>query len=435
MKTVNYTDVLERIHSYQRHGSRLGLERMSVLMDLLGNPQDRMKIIHVGGTNGKGSVCRYLASVLSENGYKVGLYTSPYLERFTERIEYDGEEISKDDLVECSLTVFNEAEKMVKMGHDSPTEFELITAIGFVYFGRLPMDFLILEVGLGGRGDSTNIIKQPLAAVITSISLDHVDVLGNTTEKIAFEKAGIIKNGGLVISNVKDTPAAAVIRNTATGKGCEFYDVTRIRYFDVEKSLNGYSFSVALKKHETVRVSLSMVGMHQVENAICALSVIEALVKGNIIKTDQKKILLGMKRGRQAGRLEVLSQRPYIIIDGAHNEAGVQALSEVINEHFSGKKILLVAGVLKDKKVEGLLKCFSAINCKVIATEPDSNRSLPAKELCNMALDAGLECIDTCNLKDAFYYALKESKNYDLIIFSGSIYLIGRIREMYKDEL
>lgn len=435
MKTISYEDILDRIHSFQRHGSRLGLERMTVLMKLLGNPQDKMKIIHVAGTNGKGSVCRYLTSVLSANGYKVGLSTSPYLERFTERIEFDGKEISEDDLIECSLTVFKKIEKMIEMGYDSPTEFELITAIGFVYFSRRPMDYLVLEVGLGGRGDSTNIIKKPLATVFTSVSLDHIDVLGNTTREIAAEKAGIIKDGSPVISGVKDEPAAAVIRKTAEDKGCAFYDAGRIRCFNVAKSLEGYSFFLesGIVRHK--KICLSMAGMHQIENATLALCVIEVLAKGNIIKADPEKILSGMRNSRQAGRLEVLRERPYFIIDGAHNEAGVKALSKVINEHFPGNRVLLVAGVLADKKVDSLLAGFLGISCKMIATEPDSKRSLPAEKLCTLALDAGLDCIGFYNLRNAFYYALKESKNYDVIVFSGSIYLIGRIREMCKNEV
>ena len=164
---------------------------MAVLMDILGNPQDDMKVIHVAGTKRKGSVCRFLASMLKENGYRAGLYTSPYLERFTERIELDGIEISREDLADCASAVFNAVDIMLAEGCESPTEFELVTAIGFVYFSRKPIDILVLEVGLGGRGDSTNMIKAPLASVITSVSYDHMNVLGSTLEEIAAEKAGI----------------------------------------------------------------------------------------------------------------------------------------------------------------------------------------------------------------------------------------------------
>lgn len=438
MKLMNYEETLERIHGFQKYGSRLGLARMAVLMELLGNPQDEMKIIHVGGTNGKGSVCRYLASMLSENGYKAGLYTSPYLEQFTERIEFDGREISKDDLVGCAAIVFEQVDRMMAMGHESPTEFELVTAIGFVYFSRLPMDFLVLEVGLGGRGDSTNIIKDPLAAVITSISLDHMEVLGDDTGKIAAEKAGIIKNGCPVISNVRDEKAFAVIRDAAREKGCEFYDAASIRYFDVEKSLDGYSFSMESAGQAAAgpkRVSLSMIGMHQVENAVCALTVIEVLAKRDIIKVNEEKTLRGIRVARQAGRLEILRREPCVIIDGAHNEAGVFALSRVVNDHFPGKKILLVAGMLADKKVDRLLAGFASIPCDMIATEPDNPRKLPGEELCRLAIDAGCRCIESFPIKEAFRFALRESRSYDLVLFSGSIYLIGRIREMFRNEV
>ncbi len=221
---MNYNDTLDKIHEFRIFGSRLGLERISVLMDLLGNPQDNMKIIHVAGTNGKGSVCRYLASVLQENGYRTGLYTSPYLERFEECMEFDGREISEEDLISCAKEAFQAVNLMMAQGYESPTEFELITAIAFIYFNRMPMDILILEVGLGGRRDSTNIIRNPLVSVITSVSNDHLNVLGATLPEIAREKSGIIKAGSPVISNVEDAEAAKVIRERAREMGCLFYD-------------------------------------------------------------------------------------------------------------------------------------------------------------------------------------------------------------------
>ena len=313
---MNYEETIEKIHGFQKFGSRLGLERMTVLMDFLGNPQDRMKVIHVAGTNGKGSVCRYLASVLKENGYKVGLYTSPYLERFTERIEFDGKEISKEDLTDCAETVFRAVDKMLEAGCESPTEFELVTAIGFVYFHRMPMDILVLEVGLGGRGDSTNIIEAPLASVITSISYDHRNVLGNTLGEIAREKAGIIKTGSPVISNVDDPEAARVIREAAYERGCDFYDASQTKPMDVKKSLDGYSFKGFSFGGAPFPVELKMIGMHQVSNAICALTVIEVLAERGIINIDLEKVRKGMKGALQKGRLEILSREPLLIIDG-----------------------------------------------------------------------------------------------------------------------
>jgi dihydrofolate synthase / folylpolyglutamate synthase len=208
-------DPVSRIEAYQRFGSRLGLDRMARLMEGLGNPQDRLKVIHVAGTNGKGSVCRYIYEVLLASGYSAGLYTSPYLEDFRERIELDHEMIPMDELGRTADLVIAEAQKMVAEGMESPTEFEIVTAIAFVYFAEKMPDFVILEVGLGGRGDSTNIIKHPLVSVITSIGHDHMDRLGNTLSAIAAEKAGIIKPGVPVVISVEDKEAARVIARVA----------------------------------------------------------------------------------------------------------------------------------------------------------------------------------------------------------------------------
>jgi len=434
---LNYEVTIEKIHSFQKYGSRLGLERMTVLMDLLGNPQDQMKVIHVAGTNGKGSVCRYLASILQENGYKVGLYTSPYLERFTERIEFDGREISEEDLTECAAMVFDAVDRMLADGFESPTEFELVTAIGFVYFSRKPIDILVLEVGLGGRGDSTNIIKKPLASVITSISRDHMDVLGDTHASIAREKAGIIKSGCPVISNVEDPEASAVIREIARERGCYFYDSPQLKVRDIEKSLLGYSFAVSGGFHclgEPFQVELSMIGMHQVANAVCALSVIEVLGKRGIIEVRVENVQRGIKRAYQKGRLEILSKDPWIVIDGAHNEAGVKALARVTNEHFQGQRLLLVIGMLADKDVDRLVEEFCSISGDIAAAEPDNPRKLKAEELCLAVNRAGRDCIALGDWERTCHYIRREMHHYDVIIISGSLYLIGKVRGQFANE-
>lgn len=430
MNEINFEATLEKIHSFQKFGSRLGLERMQVLMDLLGNPQDTMKVIHVAGTNGKGSVCRYLATVLQENGYRVGLYTSPYLQRFTERIEYDGHEILEEDVVVCAEEVFLKVEEMISLGYESPTEFELVTAIGFVYFSRQPMDFLVLEVGLGGAGDSTNLIKHPIASVITSISFDHMEQLGDTLEKIAYEKAGIIKEGCPVIFNIHDAKARELVRRISEEKACEYYDVTKIPITDVTTSFDGYGFDM-----ESVgKIKLTMVGMHQVENGVCALTVIEVLKKGGIINIQPEKVREAMGRAIQAGRLEVLQRDPYLILDGAHNEAGVEALSQVIIEHFSGKKLLLVVGMLADKEADRLIAGYGQMKGDMITTEPDNPRRLSAELLCERVLATGRSCKSVGSWQSACDYVEVHKKEYDVIIFSGSLYLIGRVRERLSNE-
>lgn len=431
---MTYQETLDKIHSFQKFGSRLGLERMTRLMDLLGNPQNSMKIIHVAGTNGKGSVCRYLYSVLQENGYKTGLYTSPFLERFTERIEFNGAEISHEDLASSTEAVLEKVELMLAEGHESPTEFELITAIAFYYFAQKDMDFLVLEVGLGGIGDSTNIIDRPVASVITSISYDHMEQLGDTLEKIAAEKAGIIKPGVPVIFEVTDPKASKVIRDTAEEKGSSCFDVSSIPFQITKKSIDGYTFDTVIEGENYDDLFLSMVGMHQVANAICALTVIEVLKKNHILSVAREKIYAGMAFARQIGRFEVLRKDPFVIIDGAHNEAGAEALRIAIQEHFPGKKILMVIGMLADKKIDKLVETFGMITDEFIATEPDNPRKLSAENLCGQVVQSGKNCIAIEQAEDAWEYANQNLPSYDVIVFAGSLYLIGKVRRLIKNE-
>lgn len=430
---MTYQETLDRIHSFQRFGSKLGLERMSRLMEHLDNPQENMKVIHVGGTNGKGSVCRFLYSVLKENGYKIGLYTSPYLERFTERIECNGSEISKEDLIRYTKRVLEKVDVMLEEGMESPTEFELITAIAFLYFSEQNLDFLILEVGLGGSGDSTNVVSSPVVSVITSISYDHMEYLGDTLEKIAVEKAGIIKPGSLVIYSVEDKIASAAIKKIADTAGCNTYDVLSVSSQFAEKTIDGYTFDTEIEEEKYKRLRISMIGMHQIRNAICALTVINALQKECIIKIEKDKTYEGFLKAKQTGRFEILRRKPYMIIDGAHNEAGAASLAATVKELFAGCRILLVIGILTDKRIDIMLEKFREITREFVATEPDNPRSLAAADLCNEIHKAGMNGIVIKKPEEACEY-VENLTEYDVIVFAGSLYLIGEVREILNHE-
>lgn len=431
---MTYEETIDKIHSFGKFGSKLGLERMAKLMSLLGNPEHKMKIIHVAGTNGKGSVCRYLYSILQENGYKAGLYTSPYLERFTERIEFNGAEISPEDLTKYTEIVLEKAAEMVAQGDESPTEFELITAIGFLYFADRDMDFLLLEVGLGGTGDSTNVIKDPVAAVITSISYDHMEYLGDSLEKIAIEKSGIIKPGVPVIFSVKDEGAAAAIQGIARERGSQFYDVSAKPVDNLCKSVDGYTFDAVIEGKDYKDLAISMIGMHQVSNAVCALTVAEVLQEKGLLKLDREKVYGGMKKAKQTGRLEIIQKDPYIIIDGAHNEAGAEALAMAVKEHLPNHRILMVIGMLADKKIDGLIEQFGAIGTDFVATEPDNPRKLSAEALCKAVSDTGKNCIAIPDIEEACKYAGERLGEYDAVVFGGSLYLIGKVRGIVRNE-
>lgn len=435
-------NTIDKFKEFERFGSKLGLERMTKLMELLGDPQEGLKCIHVAGTNGKGSVCKYLYEALQENGYKTGLFTSPFLEVFNERIEFDRQFISDEDLKKCTDLVLEKIDIMIREGFDSPTEFEVITAVAFVYFKMKHADFVVLEVGLGGRGDSTNIINKPVACVITSISFDHMDRLGNTIEEIAAEKAGIIKEGVPLIVNVDRREAAKVIAKKAYEKNSVLHDVGKIKYAVTEQAIDGYKINSNIYGTDYSEVEIGMVGNHQARNLMTALVTLELLRKAEIIKVERSRLYQGLKKAKQIGRFELMNPKdseesgaPYIIIDGAHNEEGARALAETAKELLAGKKILMVTGMLRDKDTEKILDSFTEIAQDFVATEPDNPRKWAARELEEELKRRNKNCTAFESPEEACRFALQEKDKYEAVIFAGSLYLIGTIRGILKLEV
>lgn len=426
--------IIDRIHEFNRFGMVLGLDRMEELLRRLGNPQDDLKVIHVAGTNGKGSVSKYLEEGLSACGYKMGLYTSPYIETFNERIRYDGADISDEDLEYYGKKVVSAAEAMVADGLDSPTEFEVVTAIAFLYFADRQADITILEVGLGGIGDSTNVVKSPLASVITSISYDHMAQLGSSLAEIAVNKAGIIKTGCPVIANVPQRDAAKIIARKAYAMGSRLYDISGIRAAVSDETPFSQKVSMELYEKSYSDVEISMVGRHQAENLKTALATLEILRKSGAVKLDREALYEGLKRARQPGRFEVISEDPLVIIDGAHNEAGAQALQETMAQHFAGKKILLVAGILADKEIDSIVKFLTKITDHIIVTEPDNPRKLAAEKLAGHVADFGVAAEAVSDVEAAVHRAKELADGYDVILFAGSLYLIGDVRRLWRNE-
>lgn len=426
--------IIDRIHEFNRFGMVLGLDRMEELLRRLGNPQDDLKVIHVAGTNGKGSVSKYLEEGLSACGYKMGLYTSPYIETFNERIRYDGADISDEDLEYYGQKVVSAAEAMVADGLDSPTEFEVVTAIAFLYFAGRQADITILEVGLGGIGDSTNVVKSPLASVITSISYDHMAQLGSSLAEIAVNKAGIIKTGCPVIANVPQRDAAKIIARKAYAMGSRLYDISGIRAAVFDETPFSQKVSMELYEKSYSDVEISMVGRHQAENLKTALATLEILRKSGAVKLDREALYEGLKRARQPGRFEVISEDPLVIIDGAHNEAGAQALQETMAQHFAGKKILLVAGILADKEIDSIVKFLTKITDHIIVTEPDNPRKLAAEKLAEHVADFGAAAEVVSDVEAAVHRAKELADGYDVILFAGSLYLIGDVRRLWRNE-
>lgn len=425
-------NAVERIEEFAKFGSVLGLERMTALMERLGNPQDGLKYIHVAGTNGKGSICRYIYEALEACGYKVGIYTSPFLEVFNERIEFHGQMISDQDLSDITDIVLAEVEKMVAEGMDSPTEFEVVTAVAFVYFAKVKADYVVLEVGMGGRGDSTNIIKDPLVSIIASISLDHIARLGNTTAAIAAEKAGIIKPGCPVVTSAKDKDALQVIARTAYEKGCVLYDTSKTKFGNVRKDLEGTTFTTVIEGTDYSDVEISMLGDHQIENAMAALTALEIMRRKGQIKVERSKLYAGIKKARQIGRFEIMERNPYVILDGAHNEDGTRVLRETMANFFPGRRILVGCGMLKDKDTEKIIENFTAFGTDFVITEPANDRKLAVEDLQKLLESHGRKCLLSGSPAEICEYARIHKNEYDGVIFAGSLYLIGEVRGIVK---
>ncbi|MBQ9179614.1 MAG: bifunctional folylpolyglutamate synthase/dihydrofolate synthase [Firmicutes bacterium] len=424
---------IERIGEFERFGSVLGLERISALLAKLGDPQKDLGVIHVAGTNGKGSVCRYIYEGLQANGYKVGLYTSPFIERFEERIEFDYRLISEEDLEKYTDRVIAAAQELIAEGSESPTEFEIVTAIALCYFKDQNADFVILEVGLGGRGDSTNVIERPLISIITSIGYDHMDRLGDTLAEIAGEKAGIIKPGVPVVMNVEEREPAVVIAREAYKNGCVLHDVSKTKWYKTEDVGYGSCFNTFIEGTDYGDVEISMAGEHQIENAVTALTAIEILRKAGIISVERTRLYEGLKKAVQKGRFEVIGADEKFVLDGAHNPDGMEALVGTVDDIYYGSRVLVVMGVLADKAVGQIVELAQHMADEFIITEPDNPRKMPADELAAMLTSKGKECIVCPVPADAVKKAKEMADDYDVVICAGSLYLIGEIRKLLRE--
>ncbi len=422
-------ETLNKIKEFQKFGSRLGLERMEKLTDLLDDPQEGLAYIHVGGTNGKGSVSNYIYSVLKANGCKVGMFTSPFMEGFRQAIVVDDIPMTESELDIYYRQIESAIEIMEEEGYESPTEFEVITVLALLYFADMKPDFVIMEVGLGGIGDSTNIIGSPLFSVITSVSLDHCDVLGDTIREIAHEKAGIIKEGVPVISNVANREAAIVIAKEAYQKKAPLIDATKFKAKILEHGPDGSKFSVDIDGINYPEMKISMAGNHQIKNAVCALTVIEQLRKKSHITLDKGKTLMGLEGATLEGRFETISDCPVIIMDGAHNAEGAAALSEAIFEFYPEKKILTVFSLMKDKDPKNVISEFLKFSDEIIIADIIDDKPIDTDKLSLLISHIPCEVFTTRN---ELIERIRTAEDFDMIVVTGSLYLI---RDLRKDLL
>ncbi len=425
--SLNYGEALKYIHSVCWLGSRPGLNRITELCERLGNPQDGLSFVHVTGTNGKGSTCAMTESILRHAGYKTGLFTSPYVRCFNERIAIDGKPVSNDLLCKATETVKKHADEM----RESPTEFELITAIALVIFKLEKCDVVVFEVGMGGRLDSTNVIKSSLVSVVTGVSLDHTAVLGNSISEIAGEKAGIIKNGSHVLYGGRDYEggdAYSVITNAAEEKNAPFrycdYSQLEIKKTDLYGSVFDY------KKYKNV--TLSLLGLYQPENAVKAIEIAEILRERGL-KISDDDIYAGLKSTKWAARFEKLSERPLVIYDGSHNPEGIEAAKTALSHYFGEEKVNLLTGVMADKDYSAMAETLSPFARKVFTVPPDNPRSLASSKLSELYNGLGVASESFDSVYDGFYAAYLDSKENNIpLVCLGSLYMYCEVAEAHE---
>ena len=419
---MTYEEALAKIDSYERFSRRPTLERIAALLERLGNPQDGLRFFHVAGTNGKGTTCTLLASVMTAAGYRTGLYLSPHVCDFRERMQVDGEPIPKEELAPAAERVFRAADELEGRGVRA-NEFEVITAAAMLWFSERKCDVVALETGLGGRYDATNVVRNPLVSVITSISLDHTQVLGDTVEQIAAEKSGIIKPGRPVVCGPGLPPGALeVVRRAAGACGSRFVEADAA-------SLSAEKFSLAGTEliYRGEPLFLPLAGEHQLKNAATALAVLDIL-RGEGVRVPLPAVRAGFAATRLPARLELISADPPIVVDGAHNPEGIAALADALRRFLPGREIVAVMGMMADKYVPHAVRSLSGLFSRVVAVAPPSPRAMGARQLADLWRAAGTPVSAAADAKGALEEAFSALKPGGALVICGSFYLAGELR-------
>ncbi|MDO5424509.1 MAG: folylpolyglutamate synthase/dihydrofolate synthase family protein [Eubacteriales bacterium] len=427
---MNYEEARVYLDEAAKYGSVLGLETMTELLGRLGNPQDFLKFIHIAGTNGKGSVLAYLSTVLTEAGYRVGRYLSPTLFSYRERIQVGEARISKEALARLTGQVKDAADGMKQEGFSQPTVFEMETAISFLYFKEEACDLVVLETGLGGREDATNVVKTTVLEVLASISLDHMGILGNSLAEIAWQKAGIIKPGTRVVSMNQPPEAMQVIEEECKKQGAALTIADARKATDVEYGWEGQSFSYKAWKH----LKISLAGSYQIPNAVLAVEALEALA-GLGYPVTEEQLRGGLEKTSWRGRFTVLQKDPVFVIDGAHNRDAARTLAESLKLYFQGRRIFFIMGVFRDKEYEEIIKMTAPLAVHVTTVQtPGNDRALPAKELA--AVWKNYHKNVSC--QEDLTEAVKENLNLadqkdDVILAFGSLSFLGAIAKALQE--
>lgn len=431
---MNYEEALDFIHSTYKFGSKLGLENITRLTELLGNPQNSYKIIHIAGTNGKGSTSNMIHDVLMASGYKTGLFISPFLEEFTERIQVNKNHIDRESLARITELVKEKIQIMLKEGFNHPTEFEVVTAIGFKYFEEQKIDFLVLEVGMGGRFDATNVVTNTLVSVIMSISFDHMEYLGDTLEKIAFEKAGIIKENSSVVIYPQEDIIKDVIKEVAKNKNANVYEADKNNIEKIEGNLTGQWFKyLKTDVFNIPKAKINFLGEHQLYNVLTALRALE-VVKEKGYDITEESIIKGLEGCHFAGRFEILKENPVIVLDGGHNINGIEYFAKAVKENFKDKKITLFFGMLKDKNPEDVLPLILPLCKEVYTLTPNNPRAMKSTELADLTKKHSNLKVTPLIDYNEIITVLKATDKSEYVAFVGSLYMIGDVRTLLRKE-
>lgn len=419
-----FSDLFPKLQPTDWKEKHIGLGRMTELMRRLGNPQKKMRFVHVAGTNGKGSVCAMLSSILTASKIRTGLFISPHLCRMNERIRVNGEEISDHDLATVAQQVRSCAAGM----DDAPTAFEQITAMGLTWFWKQRCELVILEVGMGGRLDATNIIDSPEVAVICHIGLDHTEFLGNTLEKIAAEKAGIIKDGCRVVLLAQSPEVESVVREKCTQchAALTVTDSSTLR-----ESLSGNLNYQILDYREQKRLPLSLLGTYQSRNAAAALDTVR-LLKIRGFSISEEAIHTGLRTVTWPGRFEILRSDPLFLLDGAHNPDGIRELTVCLDRYLPGRKLIFVMGVMADKDYRTMLRLIAPYAEKFITVTPPNGRSLPSDVLKNLiTAETQVPVLDSGTPEKGVVTALRECGPHGAVCTLGSLYQICAVRAIF----
>ena len=419
-------EVIDYIHSANWMGSVPCLSRTQNLLTMMGNPEKKLKFVHIAGTNGKGSTAAMVASILTKAGYRTGLYTSPYIYRFHERMQIDGEQIADEDLVEIA--------EMVKPLADSldqhPREFELVCCIAFEYFARKNCDIVVLEVGMGGAFDATNVIDCPEVAVITNIGLDHTDFLGNTLEEIAETKAGIFKEGGHAVV-YRGTPGVeAVFERVCAEKNIKLHKADFEGLVNKSRSLFGQTFDCGERKD----IELPLLGEHQMFNASVVLSIADALIEQGW-KITEEQIREGLKQVTWPGRFDIVSRDPLFIIDGGHNPQCIEALVKNIQDYLTGRRVIALVGVLADKDYADMFRPVMELVEQFVCITPDSPRKMEADDLAAYLRGVGAKAEGCGEMVHGIRRCLELAGDDGVVLCFGSLYSIGAVKDTLESAL